>query len=168
MQGGWDGGGPQKFLRRSFGREGPSRAPEPTTPPYATLDRERNEVGRSESNGMNEVLSRRDVLTLTGAGLAGVTRAAAYQSLNQAPNQPPKKLYAYVSSWTKGPFGVGGGGGIRVFTVNMNDGSLTPVSRTGPEFDGLNGGGVPLFPHRGVLFFTDTRKHAPQRSPAAT
>jgi len=35
---------------------------------------------------------------------------------------------------------VWGSWGTSVFTVNMNDGSLTPVSRTGPEFDDLNGG----------------------------
>src|SRR6266568_2571680 len=74
---------------------------------------------------MNGKLSRRDALALTGAGLAGVTAAVAYQSPNPASNQPLKKLYAFVSSWTKGPFGVGGGGGISVFTVNMNDGTVS-------------------------------------------
>jgi hypothetical protein len=72
---------------------------------------------------MSENLSRRDFLAVTGAALASAPAAFAFQS--------PKKLYAFVSSWTKGPFGVGGGGGISVFTVNMNDGSLTSVSRTG-------------------------------------
>ena len=83
---------------------------------------------------MSDNLSRRNFVALTGAALAGASAVSAFQS--------PKKLYAYVSSWTKGPFGAGGGGGISVFTVNMSDGSLTPVSRTGSEFDGLNGGCV--------------------------
>jgi 6-phosphogluconolactonase len=83
---------------------------------------------------MNGESSRRDFFALTGAALAGAAALDAYQT--------PKKLYAYVSSWTKGPFGAGGGGGISVFTVNMSDGSLTQVSRTGQEFDGLNGGNL--------------------------
>ncbi len=77
---------------------------------------------------------RRDFLALTGAAVVAATRAQAFQA--------PAKLYAYVSSWTKGPFGQGGGGGITVFTVNMGDGSLTQVSRTAAEFDGLNGGNL--------------------------
>ena len=87
---------------------------------------------------MNTDLSRRDLLALTGIGLAGATSALAYQSANAA----PKKLYAFVASWTKGPFGQGGGGGITTFTVNMNDGSLTQVAKTAVEFDGLNGGNL--------------------------
>ena len=93
-----------------------------------------NERQRSESNVMNGNLSRRDLLALSGAALAGATKLSAFQST--------KKLYAYVSSWTKGPFGAGGGGGITAFTVNMSDGSLTQVFKTPPEFDGLNGGNL--------------------------
>ena len=100
---------------------------------------------------MSEDLSRRNLLTITGAALAGAAAAWAYQS--------PKKLYAYVSSWTKGPFGVGGGGGISVFIVNMNDGSLTPVSRTGPEFDGLNGGCICTSPNGRFLYCTNEVKN---------
>jgi len=83
---------------------------------------------------MNEQLSRRELFALTGTALAAAGVASAYQT--------PNKLYAFVSSWTKGPFGVGGGGGITTFTVNMNDGSLTQVAKTAPEFDGLNGGSM--------------------------
>jgi 6-phosphogluconolactonase len=83
---------------------------------------------------MNTEQSRRDFLAITGTALAGATVASAYQA--------PKKLYAYVASWTKGPFGAGGGGGITTFTVNMSDGSLTQVAKTAPEFDGLNGGNL--------------------------
>ena len=73
-------------------------------------------------------MKRRDFLSLAIA-------AAAFA-------QTPKKLYAYVSSWTKGPFGQGGSGGITIFTVNMSDGSLTQVSKTTSAFDNLNGGSM--------------------------
>lgn len=95
---------------------------------------------------MNGESSRRDFLALTGTALAGAAALEAYQA--------PKKLYAYVSSQTKGPFGVGGGGGISVFTVNMNDGSLTQVSRTGQDFDGLNGGNLCISANGRFLYCT--------------
>ena len=79
-------------------------------------------------------VSRREILALGGAAVAGAAKLSAFQS--------PKKLYAFVSSWTQGPFGAGGGGGITAFTVNMSDGSLTQVFKTGSEFDGLNGGNL--------------------------
>jgi len=103
------------------------------------------ETQRSKSNVMNDRLSRRDLLAVTGAALAGATAASAFQS---------KKLYAYVSSWTKGPFGAGGGGGITAFTVNMSDGSLTQVFKTGPEFDGLNGGNLCISANGRFLYCT--------------
>ena len=83
---------------------------------------------------MTNECSRRDFFALTGTALAGATVASAYQA--------PKKLYAFVASWTRGPFGQGGGGGITTFTVNMSDGSLTQVSKTGADFEGLNGGSM--------------------------
>ena len=100
---------------------------------------------------MSENLSRRDFLAVTGAALASTPAASAFQS--------PKKLYAFVSSWTKGPFGVGGGGGISVFTVDMRDGSLAPVSRTGPEFDDLNAGCICVSPNGRFLYSTNEVKH---------
>ena len=100
---------------------------------------------------MDDDLSRRNFLTVTGAALAGATAASAFQS--------PKKLYLYASSWTKGPFGVGGGGGISVFTVDTKDGSLTPVSRTGPEFDDLNGGCICISPNGRFLYCTNEIKN---------
>jgi 6-phosphogluconolactonase len=87
-----------------------------------------------KSDAMKSDLSRRDLLALAGLGLAGATSTLAYQG--------SKKLYAYVASWTKGPFGAGGGGGITTFTVNTSDGSLTQVGKTPTEFDGLNGGNL--------------------------
>ena len=89
---------------------------------------------------------------LTGVGLAGATVASAFPA-------PQRTLYAYVSSWTKGPGGAGGGGGISVFTVNMNDGSLTPVSRTGPEFDSLNGGNICISSDGRFLYATNERNN---------
>jgi len=97
---------------------------------------------------MTEALTRRDFLALSAAGLAASSAALGAAA--------PKKLYAYVSSWTKGPgFGKGGGGGVSVFTVNMTDGSLVPVSRTGPEFDNLNGGGLGIAPNGRFLYVTN-------------
>ena len=86
--------------------------------------------------------TRRDFLALA---LASAAAASA---------QTPKKLYAFVSSWTKGPFGQGGSGGITTFTVNMFDGSLTQVSKTAPEFDGLNGGSLCISPDGRFLYCT--------------
>ena len=96
---------------------------------------------------MNPNLSRRDLLSVPGVALAGRTALSAYQP-------SPKKLYAYVSSWTKGPFGVGGGGGITAFTINRSDGSLTQVFKTGPEFDGLNGGNLCISANGRFLYCT--------------
>src|SRR5258708_15635250 len=90
--------------------------------------------------------SRRDFLAFTGTALAGAAAASAYQA--------PKKLYAYVSSWTKGPFGQGGGGGIAAFTINMSDGSLMQVFKAGAEFDGLNGGNMCISPDGRFLYCT--------------
>jgi len=95
---------------------------------------------------MNGNPSRRDLLALTGAALAGATAVSAFQS--------SKKLYAYVSSWTKGPFGAGGGGGITGFTVNMSDGSLTQAFKTGAEFEGLNGGNLCISSNGQFLYCT--------------
>jgi 6-phosphogluconolactonase len=106
---------------------------------------------------MRQDLSRRDFLALSGAALASSSAASAFQSPKNF--QSAKKLFAYASSWTKGPFGVGGGGGISVFTVNMSDGSLTPVSRTGPEFDDLNGGCICISPNGRFLYCTNEIKH---------
>src|SRR5258708_22030161 len=99
--------------------------------------------------------SRRDFLAFTGTALAGAAAASAYQA--------PKKLYAYVSSWTKGPFGQGGGGGIAAFTINMSDGSLMQVFKTGAEFDGLNGGDQCMPPHGRVFFCTHQAPEPPRQ-----
>lgn len=74
--------------------------------------------------------------------------ALAAAGLGAAP-APAKRLYAYVGRRTAGNpaagaagMGLGGGGGITVFSVNMADGALTEVSRTGPALDDLNCDGM--------------------------
>lgn len=91
-------------------------------------------------------MDRRQFLTIAGSALTAATRVSAFQ--------PTKKLYAYVSSWTKGPFGAGGGGGITAYTVNLSDGSLTQAFKTGPEFEGLNGGNLCISAEGRFLYCT--------------
>ena len=70
---------------------------------------------------------------MSGMALAGA-RLGAFQRRSG-------RLIAYVGRHTTGPaFGVGGGGGINV--LNMNDGSLTEISKTGAEFDKLTSDGI--------------------------
>src|SRR5579884_1967099 len=91
-------------------------------------------------------MDRRQFIAIAGSALTAATRVSAFQ--------PSKKLYAYVSSWTKGPFGAGGAGGITAFTVSMSDGSLTEVFKTPAEFDGLNGGNLCISPDARFLYCT--------------
>src|SRR6188768_1711983 len=94
---------------------------------------------------MHSHLSRRDFLTLVGAGLATSAIPARAQS--------GSRLYAYVGSWTKGPFGTGGGGGLHVLSVDMSTGALTPVSRTtGPQFENFNAGYMAVHPNGRFLY----------------
>ncbi len=87
---------------------------------------------------MEQETSRRGFLGASGIALAGA-RLSAYQ---QRPRD--KQLFAYVGRHTTGGFSgpPGKEGGINVFRVNMSDGSLTEVSRTGPEVDDLNSDGM--------------------------
>jgi 6-phosphogluconolactonase len=97
---------------------------------------------------MTTELSRREFLAATTATLtasAAVLRA-----------QPPRRLFAYVASWTSGPgIGVGNGGGISVFSVDMATGALTPVMRTGQEFDRMNTGYLAVHPNGRFLYATN-------------
>src|SRR6516225_942651 len=81
--------------------------------------------------------SRRGFLEVAGVALAA-TRLNAYQ------RRPAEgRLFAYVGRHTVGPFfGSNKGGGVNVFRVNMADGSLTEVSKTGPELEDLNSDGI--------------------------
>lgn len=82
---------------------------------------------------MGQKTTRREFLAISGAALASA-RLGAFQR----PSGKPMTLMAYVGRHTTGPgFGQGGGGGINVYSVNMSDGSLTEVSKTGDEFDKL-------------------------------
>ena len=92
-------------------------------------------------------ITRRDFVALVGAGLAATTNTLRAQSSD--------KTYAYVGLWTQGPFGVGGGGGISVFELNTEDGSFTPLSHTGEEFENLNAGFLCVSPDGEHLYSTN-------------
>jgi 6-phosphogluconolactonase len=80
--------------------------------------------------------SRRTFIELSGTALAAA-RLGAYQ------RPAENRLFAYVGRHTTGPgFGSGKGGGVDVFRVNITDGSLTEVSKTGPAADDLNSDGM--------------------------
>jgi 6-phosphogluconolactonase len=97
---------------------------------------------------MNNDLTRRDFLGLVYAGL--MAGSAALQA------QSGKRLFAYVASWTSGPgIGVGNGGGISVFSVDTATGALTPVMRTGQEFDKMNTGYLAVHPTGRFLYATN-------------
>ena len=95
--------------------------------------------------------SRREFLATAAAALAAARLGA---QTGQA-----RSVFAYVGRRARGAFGApaggtarGGGpggaaaapsgGGITVFRINMNDGSLTKVSETGAEADDLNCDGM--------------------------
>ena len=97
---------------------------------------------------MNSDLSRRDFIAVVGAGLMAPRLASQAQS--------GKRLFAYVASWTSGPgIGVGNGGGMSVFSVDMATGTLTPVMRTGQEFDKMNAGYLTVNPNGRFLYATN-------------
>lgn len=85
---------------------------------------------------MNNDISRRGFLRTSGAALAAVEVDAFQRETSGG------RLFAYVGRHTSGFFGTGKGGGITVFRVNMSDGSLVEVSKTGPELDDLNSDGM--------------------------
>lgn len=92
---------------------------------------------------MVQKTSRRTFIAISGAALAATSLSAYPQSAN-------KRVFAYVGRRTAAPAGGGGfgrpappvGGGINVFGVNMNDGSLTEVSKTGADHESLNCDGM--------------------------
>ena len=100
---------------------------------------------------MKPDVSRRDFLTaMGGLGLMASTAAA------QGQPQSPRRTFAYVGSWTSGPgIGVGNGGGLSVFAIDMATGTLTPVMRTGPEFDKFNAGYLAVHPNGRFLYATN-------------
>lgn len=97
---------------------------------------------------MGSDVSRRDFLTLIGAGLAASASASQAQS--------GRRMFAYVGSWTMGPFGTGGGGGLHVFSVDMTNGALTPVMRTtGVEYENFHVGYMAVSPNGRFLYATN-------------
>ncbi|HEY5624683.1 MAG TPA: beta-propeller fold lactonase family protein, partial [Gammaproteobacteria bacterium] len=99
---------------------------------------------------MDKELSRRDFVALMGAGLAAAAGSIRAQ---------PHTVYAYVGSWTQGPFGVGGGGGITIFSFDPASGSLNRLGHTGPEFENLNAGYLAVAPNGRVLYSTNEVKN---------
>lgn len=95
----------------------------------------------------NSNLSRREFIVMCGA-VALATATGQAQSSG-------KRLYAFVSSWTNGPNGSGGGGGIHVFSCDEQDGSLRLLSSAAPE---VNAGFICLSPDGRRLYATDERK----------
>jgi 6-phosphogluconolactonase len=96
---------------------------------------------------MNTV-SRREFISLVGTGLVA--------SASGAHSQTGKRMFAYVGSWTMGPFGTGGGGGLHVFSVDMTDGALTPVMRTtGAEYENFHVGYMAVSPNGRFLYATN-------------
>ena len=86
---------------------------------------------------MGKEISRRTFAGISGAALAAAQVSAYQQRAGE------KRLFAYVGRHTIGPlFGSGKGGGINVYRVDMSNGSLTEVSKTGPELDDLNSDGM--------------------------
>jgi 6-phosphogluconolactonase len=86
---------------------------------------------------MTDSTTRRQFLGLTGLALAS-SQIPIGRTAERAQN-----VFVYVGSRTKGPgFGVGGGGGIHAFSVDMSDGRLTQVGSTDAAFDDLNSDGL--------------------------
>lgn len=84
---------------------------------------------------MEKQLSRRTFVGASGLVLAGA-------ALSRPSLAAEGQLYAYVGRATPGFAGASTGGGIDVFRVNTVDGSMQPVSSTGPEVQDLNSDGM--------------------------
>src|SRR5262245_11806227 len=100
---------------------------------------------------MTTDVSRRDFLTLVGAGLLASGATAAQEQQPSA-----RRVFAFVASWTSGPgIGLGTGGGLSVFSMDPATGALAQVMRTGPEFDKFNAGYLAVNPNGGLLYATN-------------
>ena len=95
---------------------------------------------------MPTTISRREFIALASAGLAATSLVGQSSGTS--------RTLAYVGSWTQGPFGVGGGGGISVFEVNP-EGSLTFLSKLGQEFEDMNAGYLAISDDGRYLYSTE-------------
>ncbi len=96
---------------------------------------------------METAFSRRNFVVGGACAVAEATSSFAWGR--------PSKTFAYVSSWTAGPNGTGGGGGIHVFALNERGDSLQHLSSVEPE---LNAGYICISPDGRFLYATDERK----------
>lgn len=94
-------------------------------------------------------------MELAGLGLASGFFGPTGRRATELPSAQSSTLFAYVSSWTTGEGGAGDGGGIHVYTVDMADGSLTPVERIA---EGINAGYICIAPSGRFLYVVDERK----------
>ena len=109
---------------------------------------------------MKRELSRREFVALTaGTALTAAARVSSYQSSSQT-------VYAYVGSTTMGQFGVGGGGGIHVFRLDMSDGALTLASETGADMDDLVADGLCISRNARFLYAVNERRNLGGKSGA--
>ncbi len=105
---------------------------------------------------MSSELSRRDFLSVVGAGVMAPRLRSGQAGAALQAQSAGKRLFAYVASWTSGPgIGAGNGGGVSVFSVNTETGVLTPVMRTGQDFDKMNAGYLAVNPNGRFLYATN-------------
>ncbi|AXG82189.1 lactonase family protein [Streptomyces paludis] len=89
-------------------------------------------------------LSRRAFVQGSGiaVGSAFLASPTSARAADSSAGAAGRRLFAYVGfgteDWNGGPTG----GGIKVFRVNMTDGSLSPVSETGPDVADMNCDGI--------------------------
>lgn len=97
-------------------------------------------------------LSRRDFLVLGGAGLIGAAATALPLSAQTS------QCYAFVGNYTDGPGqeGLGANGGVQVFAMNMDDGSLELLSSAGPL---INVPRLVVHPNGKFLYVCDQRRN---------
>jgi 6-phosphogluconolactonase len=100
-------------------------------------------------------LSRRDFIALGGAGLI----SAAATALRLSAQTP--QFYAFVGNYTDGlgtpdQTGLGTNGGVQVFAVNMDGGSLELLSSIGPL---INVSHLVVHPNGRFLYVNDQRRN---------
>lgn len=97
------------------------------------------------------MITRREFVGLVGAGLAATQVTARAQPAG-------RKLFAYIGSITAGGWGIGGGGGVSVHSVDLADGSLTRLGQTDPEHDNVAAGYLRITPDGRYLYASNETK----------